>query len=114
MIGYAAIMPFVLNLAVPPFRRTIPLTLLALSAALSACATGGGNMAVEPRFDLLIIGASVIDGSGGEAFVADVGIRDGRIAEPKLRVGEVVNEWQLETAMEQAVIPPAVGSPIFI
>ena len=34
---------------------------------------------------------------------------DGRIAEPKLRVGEVVNEWQLETAMEQAVIPPAVG-----
>ena len=34
---------------------------------------------------------------------------DGRIAEPKLRVGSVVNEWQLETDMEKAVIPPTVG-----
>ena len=31
---------------------------------------------------------------------------DGRIAEPKLRVGSVVNEWQLETDMQKAVIPP--------
>ena len=34
---------------------------------------------------------------------------DGRIAEPKLRVGSVINEWQLETDMEKAVIPPTVG-----
>jgi len=34
---------------------------------------------------------------------------DGRIAEPKLRVGSVVNEWQLETDMQKAVIPPTVG-----
>ena len=34
---------------------------------------------------------------------------DGRIAEPKLRVGSVVNEWQLETDMEKALIPPTVG-----
>lgn len=33
-----------------------------------------------PEFDLLLVGADVIDGSGAPRFVADVGLRDGLIA----------------------------------
>ena len=33
-------------------------------------------------FDLLVKGATVVDGSGGAPVTTDVGIRDGRIAEP--------------------------------
>ena len=36
--------------------------------------------APQPAFDLLLRGGSVVDGSGGPAALADVGIRDGRIA----------------------------------
>ena len=34
---------------------------------------------------------------------------DGRVADPKLRVGPVVNEWRLEVAMEEAIVPAAIG-----
>ena len=35
---------------------------------------------------------------------------DGRIAEPKLKVGPVLNEWRLETAMEETTVPSTAGS----
>lgn len=46
----------------------------ALFAAAVAC------QEPAPPFDLVIAGASVVDGTGAEATVADLGIRDGRIA----------------------------------
>jgi N-acyl-D-amino-acid deacylase len=52
----------------------------ALALVLGAC--GGSDSppeATAPAFDLLISGGTVHDGSGGEPFVADVAIRDGRI-----------------------------------
>ncbi|MEZ4588808.1 MAG: amidohydrolase family protein [Gemmatimonadales bacterium] len=51
--------------------------LLALAAAPAGAQTG--------RFDLVIRGARILDGTGNPAFPADVGIRDGRIA----RVGDL-------------------------
>jgi N-acyl-D-aspartate/D-glutamate deacylase len=35
---------------------------------------------VEPTFDLIVRGGTVADGTGGEPYEADVGVRDGRIA----------------------------------
>lgn len=52
-------------------------------------------------YDLLILGATVFDGSGGAPVAADVGIRDGRIADirpglsdaPAQRVVEAAGKW---------------------
>lgn len=48
---------------------------LVLLSLLSACAQTRG-----PVYDTIISGGTVIDGSGNEAFIADVGIKDDRIA----------------------------------
>ena len=34
----------------------------------------------EYDFDLVVSGGTILDGTGGETFTADVGIKDGRIA----------------------------------
>ena len=52
------------------FLRSLPLLFLAL---LSACQT-------QQRFDLLIVNARIVDGTGNPWYVGDVGIRGERIA----------------------------------
>ncbi len=54
--------------------RAAALLILILTGAIPAAAKA------EPAFDLLLLNARVVDGTGDAAYVADVGIRDGRIA----------------------------------
>ncbi|MCJ7679853.1 MAG: amidohydrolase family protein, partial [Candidatus Aminicenantes bacterium] len=58
-------------------RRIIFVFLFVAIAALFTC-TGGPK--TQPKFDLIIRGARIIDGTGNPWYRADVGIRDGRIA----------------------------------
>ncbi len=58
-------------------------TFLAASAAALGCAAhrqaAASVSAAPPRFDLLIIGAQVLDGTGAAPFMADIGIKGDRI-----------------------------------
>lgn len=64
----------------PPHRRSPATALFAAALALlPACGEDGGD------YDLVLRGGSVLDGSGSEAVVTDVGIRDGAI----VAVGEL-------------------------
>ena len=49
-------------------------SLLCCAVVAAACSSGG------PDYDVLFLGGTVYDGSGGDAFVADVAVLDGRIA----------------------------------
>ena len=68
--------------------------------ALSGCGRAG------ERYDLILTGGSVIDGSGSDAFAADVAIHDGRIA----AVGDLASA----AALERLDVTGLVVTPGFI
>ncbi len=51
----------------------------ALAVVATACGLSVAHAQPEP-FDLILLGGRVVDGTGGAAREADVGIRAGRIA----------------------------------
>jgi N-acyl-D-amino-acid deacylase len=56
-----------------------------LVVAIAALALPAGHAQQQAPFDLVIVNARIIDGTGGPARTGDVGIRDGRIA----RIGQL-------------------------
>lgn len=63
-----------------PSLRALRSSLPLLSLPLLLSALQPAARAQEERFDLVLRGGTVVDGSGGAPFAADVGIRGGRIA----------------------------------
>ena len=55
-------------------RNSVPGAVAALALALTGCETA------EPPYDVVLRGGQVLDGDGSPARVADVAVRDGRIA----------------------------------
>ena len=57
--------------------------------------------------DYLIKGGTVVDGTGGEPYVADVGIRDGRITE----VGDVTDDARTVLDASGLLVTPGFIDP---
>ena len=57
---------------------------------------------MEPTFDLIVRGGTVADGSGGELYEADVGVRDGRIA----AVGRIAQRGAQELDAKGLLVTP--------
>ena len=78
-------------------------TLLLAGAVAIACGIGGEAQSQE-RFDLLVRGGTLADGTSAEPRLADVGVVDGRIA----RVGSL-GEAKAERVIEAAGLVVAPG-----
>ena len=72
-----------------PARPAQRLILASCALALTAC---------TPEFDLVLSGGTVIDGTGAAGYEADVGVRDGLIAE----IGRIVRRYNAEHAEDGA------------
>ncbi|MEZ5327118.1 MAG: serine hydrolase [Verrucomicrobiales bacterium] len=62
-------------------------------ALLAVALLGGKNVSAAPasddeKFEVIIAGGKIVDGTGAPWYIADIGIRDGRIA----RIGRLVGE----------------------
>ncbi|MYE34925.1 MAG: D-aminoacylase [Gemmatimonadales bacterium] len=97
-----------------PGRPTLPGTAPAFAAALVLAACGlapesaddaPASRAGDAPYDLVIVGGTVVDGTGGDRFTADVGIRDGRVAEVA-REGELSGQGAEEIDAVGLIVSP--------
>ncbi|MDX1384691.1 MAG: amidohydrolase family protein [Thermoanaerobaculia bacterium] len=87
-------------------RSPLPTVASVLAVALLlGCGTGAGREG-EETYDLLLLGGTVIDGSGGDRFAADVGIRDGEIV--------AVGDLEGAVARERLDVSGRIVAPGFI
>ena len=54
------------------------------------------------RYDLVIRGGTVVDGSGGEPFAADIAVRDGRIID----IGDIAGSGTEEIDARGNIVTP--------
>lgn len=78
----------------------------ALVAALLTPSSGAAAEPAEERFDVLLSGGTVVDGSGDKRYVADVGIRNGVIA--------AVGDLEGITAAQEIDVTDRIVAPGFI
>jgi N-acyl-D-amino-acid deacylase len=83
-------------------RATVAWAAVGFGLCLSGSRLAGAPRQAAPRFDLLIAGGTVVDGSGAPRTVSDVGIKDGRIAAigqlPRSQAAQVIDAAHLVVA----------------